>query len=118
LFKEVDVAVKLFRNCVANITVRQKFHFCLLSHVVRQLSNTLKIRFGDCVGNEHRLHAAEIESGNIRRNIRVWPGVSWRVLRLFPSRFAVKRERLPGKIVVETVDLAWAKVCAIEENLE
>ena len=98
--------------------VMQKFHFCLLSYVARRLSNTLKIRFGDCVENEHRLHAAEIQSGNIRRDIRVWPGGSWQVLRLFRSRFAVKRKRLPGKIVVATVDLAWAKVCAIEKNLE
>src|SRR5205814_9243399 len=74
LFKEVNVAVKFFRNCIGDITVRQKFQFCLFTYVARQPSNTLEVRFRDRVWNEHRLDAAEIESRNIRRNIRVRTG--------------------------------------------
>ena len=105
--------MKFFRNCVGDIAVRQKFQFCLLSYVARQLSNTLEVRFDDGVWSEHWVHSTEIESKNVRCDIRVWPGLWRRGLRLFPSRFAVKRKCLPGKIVVAAVDPARAKVCAI-----
>src|SRR5256885_14144426 len=67
LFKEMSVAVKFFRNGVSGIAIRQKLQLCLRTYVARQLSNALQVRFGNGVWNEHGLHAAEIETVDVRR---------------------------------------------------
>ena len=35
MFKEVNVAVELFGDCVGSVTVREKFQFCLLGYLAR-----------------------------------------------------------------------------------
>ena len=67
LFKEMNVAVKFLGNGVSRITVGQKLQLCLRSYVARQPSNALQVCFSNSVWNEHRLHAAEIESVDVRR---------------------------------------------------
>ena len=69
LFKEMNVAVKFLGNGVSRITVGQKLQLCLRRYAARQLSNALQVCFSNGVWNEHRLHAAEIESVDVRREI-------------------------------------------------
>ena len=75
LFKEMNVAVKFLGNGVSRITVGQKLQLCLRRYAARQLSNALQVCFSNGVWNEHRLHAAEIESVDVRREICVLPGI-------------------------------------------
>src|SRR5436309_3725936 len=80
------------------------------------MPNALEVSFGDGVRNEHRLHTGETESADIRPDVRV--GLWRRGLRLFPSRFPVKRKRPPRENIVAPVEPARGKVCAIKKNLQ
>jgi hypothetical protein len=114
LFKEVNVGVKFFRNCVGDIAVTAE-----ISILPAQLRGSVIVQhFGGpasmtVYGTNPGSTLPRSSPRNVKRDVRVWPGLWRRGVRLFPSRFAVKRKCLPRKIIVAAVDPARAKVFAI-----
>src|SRR5262245_59159979 len=118
MFKQMNVAMKLLGDCVSYSAVRQKFQFCLLGYFGGQRPNSLNICVGHSVWDEHRVHAREIETPDIRRLVsvlaRLW---RWR-LNLFAKGLAIKRKRFQGEMVLRPFNLVRMEMGGVRNYLK